>query len=111
MNSVINNENKAKFFALYWGQAVLWEPFIGQNVFVDQHFSWDLVGRAFYYLNLKPLSQISDEDVEEGYWHLYAYHIPVSAINIDYLRSKGYALPWMGLSVEELVDAGWVKLK
>lgn len=29
----------------------------------------------------------------------------------DYLRSKGYALPWMGYSVEEMVQAGWVKLK
>jgi len=30
---------------------------------------------------------------------------------IDFLRSKGYALPWMGLSVEQMVDFGWVKLK
>lgn len=30
---------------------------------------------------------------------------------IDYLRSRGYALPWMGLSVETLVEYGWVKLK
>jgi hypothetical protein len=29
----------------------------------------------------------------------------------DLLRSKGYALSWMGLSVDELVKAGWVKLK
>jgi len=29
----------------------------------------------------------------------------------DYLKSKGYALPWMGLSVDEMVDAGWIKLK
>lgn len=29
----------------------------------------------------------------------------------DYLRSKGYALPWMGLSVEEMVEAGWIKLQ
>lgn len=28
----------------------------------------------------------------------------------QYLQSKGYALPWMGYSVEELVEAGWVKL-
>lgn len=28
----------------------------------------------------------------------------------DFLRSKGYALPWMGLSVEEMVQAGWIKL-
>lgn len=30
---------------------------------------------------------------------------------IDYLRSKGYALPYMGLSVEQLVEYGWIKLK
>lgn len=29
----------------------------------------------------------------------------------DYLRSKGYALPYMGLSVEKLIEYGWVKLK
>lgn len=29
----------------------------------------------------------------------------------DFLRSRGYALPWMGLSVEEQVNRGWVKLK
>lgn len=30
---------------------------------------------------------------------------------IDYLRSKGYALPWMGLSVEQQIEFGWIKLK
>lgn len=30
---------------------------------------------------------------------------------IDYLRSKGYALPWMGLSVDEMVEAGWINLQ
>jgi len=29
----------------------------------------------------------------------------------DYLRSKGYALPWMGLSVGEMVEASWIKLQ
>lgn len=29
----------------------------------------------------------------------------------DYLRSKGYALPYNGLSVEEQVSRGWVVLK
>lgn len=29
----------------------------------------------------------------------------------DYLRSKGYALPFMGISVEEQVSKGWIKLK
>lgn len=30
---------------------------------------------------------------------------------VDFLRSKGYVLPWMGLSVEQLVEFGWIKLK
>lgn len=29
----------------------------------------------------------------------------------DYLRSKGYALPWMGVSVEKQIEYGWIKLK
>lgn len=30
---------------------------------------------------------------------------------IDYLRSNGYCLPWMGLSVEQLQEYGWIQLK
>lgn len=30
---------------------------------------------------------------------------------IDYLRSRGYALPYMGASVETMVEWGWIKLK
>jgi len=33
----------------------------------------------------------------------------VSPAAYDYLRSRGYAIPWMGLSVEELKNAGWIK--
>lgn len=29
----------------------------------------------------------------------------------DFLRSRGYALPWMWLSVDDLIEYGWVKLK
>lgn len=29
----------------------------------------------------------------------------------DYLRSKGYALPYNGISVETLIEWGWIKLK
>lgn len=28
----------------------------------------------------------------------------------DYLRSQGYAVPYMGLSVDKLVEYGWIKL-
>lgn len=30
---------------------------------------------------------------------------------IDYLRSKGYALPFMDISVKEQIEFGWIKLK
>lgn len=30
---------------------------------------------------------------------------------IDFLRSKGYALPYMGASVETMIEWGWIKLK
>ena len=123
MKAEINNENKAKFFALYWGQKVIKDD-VSQLLYVSpninlEHDSW--------YLNLKPLSSISDEDrnVVSTYYNTNLIKIdeyggfepwydgnfkPWRSIQIDYLRSKGYALPWMGLSVEEIVEAGWIKL-
>lgn len=40
-------------------------------------------------------------------WHKNESDISIA---VDYLRSRGYALPWMGLSVDEMVEAGWIKL-
>lgn len=48
--------------------------------------------------------KLSDEDKDEQF-------VFNTSKLVDYLRSKGYALPWMGLSVEEMVEAGWIKLK
>ena len=124
-------ENKAKFFAHYFSQNVLYfsSDFLRKidNLTLDSIENDD-------YLELKPLSQISDKDLEkclnilgqrldlesfresfiEGLSNrdFYAQFYPVRAIEIaDYLRSKGYALTYMDLSVEDLVEYGWVKLK
>jgi hypothetical protein len=161
-------ENKARFFAQYWGQHVL-------------YFSSDFLRKIDYltivgienddYLELKPLSQITDEDAIEivklcfsfldtdfnnieitntankhfGFSFICTcvggltdeFQLDFGTINTlynpkiiclnrvtsskeyivnilkmsDYLRTKGYALPWMDLSVEDLVEYGWVKLK
>lgn len=41
----------------------------------------------------------------------YSQRSPIAYIAIvDFLRSKGYAIPWMGLSVAKLVEYGWLKL-
>ena len=129
-------ENKAKFFAQYWGQYVLY--FTSDFLRKIDNLTLDSVENDDY-LELKPLSQISDEDAIEvskifGLGHLSGaikeliLSIFRTSINdsgttsstngiknwlhvFDYLRSKGYALPWMDLSVEDLVEYGWVKLK
>lgn len=118
-------ENKAKFFAQYWGQHVLY--FSSDFLRKIDSLTLDSVENDDY-LELKPLSQISDEDaskvcdlifitnnnlniqqikqivilIESNNWNNYKI--------FDYLRSKGYALPYMDLSVEDLIEYGWIKL-
>lgn len=172
-------ENKAKFFAQYWGQEVL-SDFTNKG----KRCLYSIVVSNFYnieksdvYLELKPLSQITDEDAIEvakivhqiysDKWEVIklvdssihvelkgkvndVYHISIGfrecSINanhhflkteddtaksfkinigqvnmssskpigyvyvIDYLRSKGYAMPYMDLSVENMIEYGWVKI-
>ncbi|MCT4086648.1 hypothetical protein HZP82_04560 [Elizabethkingia anophelis] len=125
-----NLENKAKFFAKYWGISVVSRPHahktwrVGKDISIHSiivHF--DTYG---YYLELKSINDISDEDAEElggllGWKHPQEYrkHFlenhthgdSLEQFEVDFLREKGYALPWMGLSVEKLIEYGWVKLK
>lgn len=125
--------NKEKFFAQYWGQKVGKVNSYHQNVIskvCEANIS------SIDYLELKPLSSITDEDAEKV--RTLQMHFPinlsmtfdlkdefmvcleskysdnyevVNVNSVDYLRLKGYALPWMGLSVEKLQEYGWVKLK
>jgi hypothetical protein len=125
MKAEINLENKAKFLALYWGQIILSHPdaFGLSSVCHEVRFDNAIA-------NLKPLSQITDDDAIEiakivvgdqfenpliigqsyGYWLNKKSNYSLDWKVIDNLRSKGYALPWMGLSVDEMIEAGWIKL-
>ena len=171
-------ENKAKFFAQYWGQEVLFHNNLNQNLIIHGYNLFNLPLEE-YFLELKPLSSISDDDaievaklahqINDGWeiekrdpktiflkrngnvndvfglriglfysadmtaWHrfmptkrrekteqypvnLCIYNLtdtkplPYIAI-VDYLRSKGYALDWNGISVKEQIELGWIKLK
>jgi hypothetical protein len=139
MEIFLNNiENKAKFFALYWGQEVLNIPRTGQlwNVFgFEDEEGKSVTGESF--LELKPLSAITDEDAVELAKIMgmqeeteYVFIGKILANNvfdnsdemsettiynmhcqaIDYLRLRGYAVQWYDLTVEEQVSRGWVKL-
>ena len=131
MKTEIIIENKAKFFAQYYGK----------NVFLNLNYTKepiDLIGIRIMnndlidgVLLLKPLLSISNYDlatmVEEfdisiGSGFLDEYdnlqdfknNLDINACwpigMFDFLRSKGYALPFMGLSVDEMIKAGWIKL-
>lgn len=69
---------------------------INGNHSLDIGFKVDTLSKGFIlkYEN-KPQSMFANEGI----------------IFCDFLRSKGYALPWMGLSVENLVEYGWIKIK
>lgn len=130
MKAEINNENKAKFFALYWGQKVAENP-IGYLIVNGTTLDYIHTNSMDCILNLKPLSSISDEDAIEvariagvgeddintglkpdfresiiAILDENMYPLEIS----DFLRSRSYALPWMGLSVDEMVEAGWIRL-
>lgn len=84
----------------------------------------DLIGIDAVWLNLRSLVSITDEDaIEVGFLSsggfnrnlkVYGedefYRCFIRQPEIDYLRSKGYTLPFMGISVEQQVKSGWVKL-
>lgn len=121
MEVEINNENKAKFFAQYWNQEVIDHEDYNREGCLKVSGEMIRICYDDYYLLLKPLSSISDEDAEiidlesedyneNGWWDKHGNFYWWSYADVDYLRSKGYALPWMGLSVEEMVEAGWIKL-
>ena len=140
-------ENKTRFFAQYWGQHLI---IMCSFLRIIDHVTLCNIENDDI-LELKPLSQISDEDVIQGITYLYnmtrealgeileikhydtfssittigigcnfktsrsIHHWrgtkKIGSVEADYFRSKGYALHYMDLSVEDLIDYGWIKLE
>jgi len=119
---------KGRFFAQYFGQEVgLIPSYPNGDEFIKAKVS---VIKEVQYLQLKSLSKITDEDVEEllplvSFQFSSKYtdfeikeEIKKSVLDTemmplnltDYLRSKGYALSFMEYSVDDLISFGWVQL-
>ncbi len=126
---------KCRFFVQYWGVKCMYVGGVGLVEIGTG--GWNLKHPDFF-LELKPLSKLTDDDAIEYFdilWHethklkskefkieygkdwansILAERfgfIPSNILHgIDFLRSKGYAIPFMEYSVEMLVDAGWVRL-
>jgi len=127
-----NLENKAKFFAAYWGQLVLMQKDgLGVKKCIQAYWEKTLGSR---FLELKSLSDISDEDarqlssrigrvvsldriIQESCIDLVKEVVSnYSKVNMlwslpaqftDKARELGYLIDFNGLSTEELINRGW----
>lgn len=123
-------ENKRKFFGLYFDQKVFVDLRCPESVHTldSTLMGWDATKST---LLLNPLSHLSQKECSVCL--LLAFgpawfssndindHLPrikkemiegfvMPSQICDYLRSIGYATPFMGVPVETLVEWGWVKL-
>ena len=116
----VQTDVKCRFFAQYWGTKTMYVGGVGL-VEVGKG-GWNLKHPDFF-LQLKPLSKITDEDaismyrgLERNYESSNQFLEDYKSIGfleqseVDFLRSKGYAVPFMGYSVDDLVKIGWVQL-
>ncbi len=116
---------KSRFFAQYWGQKVMKKNIEGLENFYSEPdgFIRSMTKDSPLFLELKPLSKITDEDVismyrglERNYESANQFLEDYKSIGfleqseVDFLRSKGYAVPFMEYSVDDLISFGWVRL-
>lgn len=129
-----NLKKKAKFFAQYWDQKIL------TGIPIDKPFTFRRLnhqniqkGIMYSFLELKSLSDITDED---ALWFAKHYWIEWFLLNrsdesiirktkeviernqwaknsylIDQFRLRGYAVDWANISVEDQIKYGWIKIK
>lgn len=129
MKTEISSENKAKFFGLYIEQDVLHGQWGVNGNLIDLIGTKETYGK--YWIELAHIYSITEEhvieaakimkcehhldqkNIQEGIYEIKVAikYDSLTWLCVEYLRSKGYALPWMGLTVEEMVEAGWIKLK
>ncbi|MDR4892247.1 MULTISPECIES: hypothetical protein [unclassified Chryseobacterium] len=113
-------ENKAKFFRIHWNKDVynikpawLYMNPISSITDEDLHFVAELFGYTkIYKENIQNAYYRARQIIDSIEYHPDSHCDLIKFLHLfDYLRSKGYALPWMGLSVEKMIEYGWIKLK
>lgn len=125
MNKLNTIENKQWFFALYWGQNILSYRDANGKDWDSQPNTDPKVADINDYLELKPLSSISDEDLDKIVSPNYSCveefldNMKESMLyrdEADVLRGNGYALDWTTpegetITVQMQIEFGWIKLK
>jgi hypothetical protein len=124
---------KERYFAAHWGQPVLiwFNAGVSRCVETVNRESIRLTSVTSY-LELTSLSDITDEDaievanilgIRKDVSNKLRIEWAINSLNenrtlkaiqgamaYDYLRSKSYALPFNGKSVEELIELGWLRV-
>lgn len=120
--------NQKLFFGQYLTQKV--------GRIIDSTNYWPVGNPESDYLELRTPNQLEKEELMEllrffddrannliePEWHAHKYierifkndnslSFQERICGIDWLRSKGILVPWMGLNEQDLIDYGWVKLK
>ncbi len=125
-------KSKAKFFAQYYGVKCM---YVGGVGLVEVGIGGWNISHPDFFLKLKSLSKMSDNDaisyidfcerlgadlvydknkveskIEIAKWRVDGCFEQLSLYDFDYLRSKGYAMPFMDFTVKKQVELGWVKI-
>lgn len=123
------------FSTLYTGQKVakqilMFYPAPPLRV-VGHSASFNEIAYGVYYLILRSINKITDQEasvimpaksyeqlISHSSSHVYeeaeattSFIASLSTNDINYLRSRGFALPWNGFSVHEQIKRGWIKLE
>jgi len=124
---------KSRFFAQYYGQEILrWHQWTETTPNSKVDLSIPAIEKGGWFINLKKLPKITDEEAKEiARIENFEYDTVIDIIVsddflellndiklgkcnkfyvVDFLRSKGYAIPFIEYSVEDLVSFGWVQL-
>lgn len=127
-------ENKARFHALYWGQKVFVFNDEGQY---KPGVTYEVDGSSdeHTFLELRSLPDITDEEatavakiwedsekiISPEEYDGWTKEVILDAIpemeNVmllraaDYLRSRGFLLPYLDLSIEQILEYGWARIK
>lgn len=108
-------EAKAKFFAQYWGQRVLSDLTNGGDRIIYPIENSNMYRIEESYLELKSIELITEEDLNKTMYAcaemILEQGMFLDGKTTDILRSLGYALHWIELSVQEQLEYGWIKIK
>ena len=128
---VIAKALKVRLFAQYWGVKCLRNTLLNDKIPPHKIYANNCKGDSFQYLELKDALEVSEEDalevarlflsatgneVDLESFDIFEVKTLIKECNflpyqcVDYLRSKGYALPFMEYSVDQLIEFGWVKI-